>query len=527
MVARRLLAGCFAACAALLAPAAPATAAPADLDRVFGGGDGIVEIGGPAGSLPAESAARMAIGPRDEIYVLYSEYPSSCNTPPFNCAVSLTVARFTPSGDPDPSFAASPQLVVTQSAFGQEFDLAVGADGKPVIVAIGEAQGGLIVARLGLDGRLDGSFGSGGIAKFESPLAQWVRRGVPAAAVQADGKVLAAIVGTGDAESGGGSLIVVRYLANGALDSGFGEAGAVRVALTTQSRPAGIFAGADGSVAVPGPLCCFGGTPMFGQGFSVARLTAGGQLDPGWGLDGTLFFPTPGAEGTVEAATAASDGGLFLSYEASTPTVSTVGNVIKLAADGALDPGFGSGGQLRLFNRVGSIDPKDLIADGNGRLVGIGWASRIGVFRLGPDGSKDRTFNGGERVVLPYGGGGFPRYMVGIQSNGRIIAFGDSGLGGGKRFGLIGLRGGTDRSRCLGKKATIVGTQRRDELTGTPRRDVIAALGGNDEVRALSGADLICGGKGHDRLLGGPGRDLTDEDPRPKAPAGSGPRPVR
>lgn len=518
---RRALVFLLVCCAAAFG-VSTAAAAPADLDRSFGGGDGIAEIGA---SLPAEAGGRMAIGPDDEIYVLYSD-PGSCGTP-FNCTVSLTVARFTPAGQPDPSFATSPQLVVTQNGSGQEFDLAVGADGKPVIAAIGAAQGGLNVVRLGLDGRLDGSFGSGGVARFEAPAAQFLRSGVPAVAVQADGKVLAAIVGMGDAESGGGSLIVARYLADGALDPGFGEAGAIRVALPTQGRPAGVFAGADGSVTVPGPLCCFGGTPMFGQGFSVTRLGASGQLDPGWALDGTLFFPTPGAEATVQAATPASGGGLFLSYEASGPTSSTIGNVVKLTVDGALDTSFGSGGQLRLFDRVGAIDPKDLAVDRSDRLVGVGWMGRLGVFRLRPDGGVDRTFNGGERAILPYGGGGFPRYMVDIQSSGRIVAFGDSGLGGGKRFGLIALRGGTDRSRCLGKKATIVGTQRRDELTGTPRRDVIAALGGNDEVRALGGADLICGGKGKDKLLGGPGRDLTDQDPGPKAPRGSGPTPVR
>jgi uncharacterized delta-60 repeat protein len=317
--------------------------------------------------------------------------------------------------------------------------------------------------------------------------------------------VLVAVAGGHEGE--GTSAFVVRYLVDGAFDPGFGTGGEARPLVGTQTKPAGLFVGADGSVTIPMPLCCIGGTPLYGEGFSVARLTAGGQPDPSLALDGSLFVPTPGAEGSVEAATPTSEGGLFISYEASTPTVLTVGNVIKLAPNGALDPSFGNGGGLRLFYRVGAVSPSDLAVDGRGRLVGVGWNGRIAVFRMRPDGSRDRTFNGGERVLVPYGGGGATEYMVGIQSSGRIIALGDSGLGAFKRIGLIGLRGGEDRNRCLGKSATIVGTRGRDRLTGTSHRDVIAALGGADEVRGLAGPDLICGGRGRDKLFGGAGRD--------------------
>ena len=65
-------------------------------------------------------------------------------------------------------------------------------------------------------------------------------------------------------------------------------------------------------------------------------------------------------------------------------------------------------------------------------------------------------------------------------------------------------------ARCQGKRATIVGTARRNMITGTRRGDVIAALGGDDLVRGRGGNDLICLGAGNDRGLGGPGRDRID-----------------
>src|SRR5688500_10606727 len=50
--------------------------------------------------------------------------------------------------------------------------------------------------------------------------------------------------------------------------------------------------------------------------------------------------------------------------------------------------------------------------------------------------------------------------------------------------------------KCFGRKATIVGTRRGDELRGTNKADVIVAKGGIDLVRARGGNDLICLGGG-------------------------------
>jgi RTX calcium-binding nonapeptide repeat (4 copies) len=61
--------------------------------------------------------------------------------------------------------------------------------------------------------------------------------------------------------------------------------------------------------------------------------------------------------------------------------------------------------------------------------------------------------------------------------------------------------------KCLGKRATKVGTGRRDVLNGTRGRDVIVGRGGNDLLRGRGGNDLLCGGPGRDTLIGGPGRD--------------------
>ncbi len=61
--------------------------------------------------------------------------------------------------------------------------------------------------------------------------------------------------------------------------------------------------------------------------------------------------------------------------------------------------------------------------------------------------------------------------------------------------------------RCLGRRATIVGTRGDDHLRGTPRADVVVALGGDDVVVGFGGDDRICAGAGADRVHAGAGHD--------------------
>jgi Ca2+-binding RTX toxin-like protein len=77
---------------------------------------------------------------------------------------------------------------------------------------------------------------------------------------------------------------------------------------------------------------------------------------------------------------------------------------------------------------------------------------------------------------------------------------------------------GAAAPRCLGKVATIVGTNGDDEIAGTPGPDVIAARGGWDFIRSGAGNDRICGGRGletvragvgDDRIASGPGSDAV------------------
>lgn len=64
-----------------------------------------------------------------------------------------------------------------------------------------------------------------------------------------------------------------------------------------------------------------------------------------------------------------------------------------------------------------------------------------------------------------------------------------------------------EEARCMGRLATIVGTEGDDVIHGTPGRDVIDGGNGNDEIFGSLANDLICGGPGDDVIHGGRGND--------------------
>jgi len=468
-------------CAAALFLSAPALGAPGVLDSSFGN-RGSVVVEGPSGpQFHSQAPPKMGLGPEGEIFVLFANV-APCAT--FSgCLVEWSLARFSADGVRDSSFGSAPGSVLTVR--GNEYepaDLAVGPDGKPVVAALNEGR--VVLARFDRSGHLEAMLGRGDA----NPLFGSAYT-APVVAVQGDGKV---VVAGGSAEE----LRVIRYLPNGERDPGFGTGGETAMAMGTRSRPAGLMLGASGSISVAAPQCC-GGSAPFGEGIGFARFLSSGQPDPALAARGQTLLPTPGAEGNVEAAALAPDG-VYIVFEVSTGTVATVGSVVKLRPDGAVDSDFAKVGYSRIPM---SVD--DLVVDAKGRLAVGGWSGSAAVYRMRSGGGADRTFGAGAPVPLPSSG---PASGIALQARGKIVVLGEPCCGP-KSASLYRLTGGTDRTRCLGHKATIVGTNGADDIAGTPHRDVIAALGGRDKVRGLGGPDVICGGKGKDDLFGGAGRN--------------------
>src|SRR5262245_47410577 len=75
------------------------------LDTTFGGGDGIVTIGGP--SISADNPAAVAVQPDGKVLLVFTSFISG---------TSYTIARFLPNGNLDTSFGVDGRVDVHRFA---------------------------------------------------------------------------------------------------------------------------------------------------------------------------------------------------------------------------------------------------------------------------------------------------------------------------------------------------------------------------------------------------------------------------
>jgi uncharacterized delta-60 repeat protein len=219
------------------------------------------------------------------------------------------LARFRPDGTPDPAFGTAGATAFVVNPGGQQFPydnptgLAVGSDGRIVLVGLDGSLDSFGVIRLQSDGSLDPSFGNAGLVALSGVTAGGV-------AVQSDGGVVVA----GSIVNGGGRVTTfgqdplqinstdaaaVRLLPSGALDPSFGNGGMVSVPFTQGGTN---ISGADQVIVRSDGRIILGGSvaPVVGQNvvardrFGVAQLTAAGQLDPSFGDGGTTTVSFPG-----------------------------------------------------------------------------------------------------------------------------------------------------------------------------------------------------------------------------------------
>jgi uncharacterized delta-60 repeat protein len=208
-----------------------------------------------------------------------------------------------------------------------------GSHGAPRHGAIAP-DGGIIAAtelrlfRFTPGGTQDMAFGGGDGEAQSSNANDRIQRVL----VQPDGKILAF-----GRVSGQTNLVVMRFTAAGALDSGFGSAGR----RTFAGNTAGDLAlQADGSILA---LCIqsIGGS----NSPAVVRLTAAGAIDTAWGASGSVALPKAGySAGAVTRLIAVPSGGWIAMGSLVTPPTERRSAVWRFGADGSLVSGFGSSG---------------------------------------------------------------------------------------------------------------------------------------------------------------------------------------
>jgi uncharacterized delta-60 repeat protein len=252
-------------------------------------------------------------------------------------------------------------------------------------------------------GSLDPSFGVAGIVKTNILNTDFLQD----LAVQEDGKIVA--VGS---SSGVGDFVVVRYTANGVLDTTFGGDGIVFTDFTGALDGAvSVEVQKDGKIFVAG----FAGSLQTG----LVRYNANGSLDTSFDTDGKLVisdFEFAGSE-------IQTDGKIILVGNNAANDART----IRLNSNGSFDTTFNATGSIA--TNVEGIDRlKEVKTQPDGKIVAAGNSVSSGkslVIRYNSNGTLDTTFSGDGIALNDFSVAGEPtRSMVINPITGSITTVG-------------------------------------------------------------------------------------------------------
>lgn len=400
--------------------------ATGNIDATFGvGGSFYVDTSGQLPTirkiLPLSSGKFLAAG----------------NTRTLDGGEDFYVGRFNSNGTYDTTFGGGDGFVTinfdtTQFFFELASNLLRLANGKLLVFGTSGK-----IARLSADGVLDTTFGTGGKLRHER------FSGIVSAAEQNDGKIILA----GEAFVNMESFAVARILANGAVDTSFGQAGYFEKSQFFNSDELSESAGAFAVAVRPnGKIVAAGAAYLDSRPAPVLlQLTSGGQLDTsfnqGKGFNllrtGTMFRSGGFADLHLYADGKVVAAGGF----------GTTALVAKFKSDGTLDSSFATKGAAEFaFSRaVENFGFQTLFVQQDGKLLltstGVAEdAARFSrLYRLSSSGAPDTTFGPGG-IIETSSGSLSTMTDAAVVSDGRIIVAGatdDDLRGAGTAFAAL------------------------------------------------------------------------------------------
>jgi len=351
----------------------------------------------------------------------------------------------------DPTFGTAGKVLTDFEGGTDRADaVAVQPDGKIVVAGYSSPMGGdavFSVIRYRADGSLDTTFGVGGRASI--PLGFYAS--ASAVAIQPDGKIV--VAGYSDA----GTVFyeyftLVRFTANGAPDKSFGIGGKVLtlfddVIVTTHDNAQAVIIQPDGKIVAGG--WTYGG-------FALARYNTNGILDLRFGIAGRVVTKVTGLGGIYGLALQP-DGKIVAAGSGNRGDNEDVA-LARYNSNGRLDATFGTGGTV-LADLGGGTSGWDeefasaVVLQRDGRIVIAGQSNpgdgdNFAVARFNTNGSLDAGFGTGGKVVTDVSGtGGIDEARaVALQGDGRIVAVGVAKTGGATTYDFALARYDTNGS---------------------------------------------------------------------------------
>ena len=374
-------------------------------------------------------------------------------------APTFAVARYTSTGSLDKTFGSGGEIATGfQGAWVSALGIARGANGQLLVVggffdfAGAGGQGDFALVRYSAGGGLDKSFGSGG--RVSTAFTAPVNSTFAAAAAQADGKLLVVggVFGTPD------NLGILRLNKAGSRDTSFGTGGQVLAAVSLPDpgdHVQGVAVQPDGKILVVVTY-----TPTGSQGnayVSLLRFNANGTVDTGFGKGGqTALVQLPGRQPggrvgvPVTGVLVQPDGKIVVG-----PDTDSL-DLVRFNKDGSLDTGFGTGHSGTVRTAIPATDFTGLALQPDGKIVVAGSANSLTLARYNTDGSPDKTFGAGGVVVSSRGA--VRSAGVVVQPDGKIVVGGGVGTQGNFLVARFNKDGSPDKAFGTGGQTlTAVG----------------------------------------------------------------------
>lgn len=351
-----------------------------------------------------------------------------------------TLTRLNPNGSRDLSFGIDGKVMSDIGGQSSEADaVALQPDGRVLIA--GSAYDGkyysVLVGRFLTNGVPDSSFGTNGftITRVGTNYSSGT-----IIRLQPDGKIL---VG-GSAETADADFLVLRYLANGALDMSWAENGKAVVGIGTGDDVlSGLALLPDGKVIASGY-----GVFVSQYKISLARFNSNGSLDASFGSFGRQALNLPGGGGNDAALglTQQPDSKLILLCETFNATLTDADiGVARLTTNAVFDASFdGDGAVIQSIGLsvdgaiTAAVQPDNKIVVGCRTTVGS--KNRFGILRLLPNGSLDSSYGIGGRNYYDFETATTETLnALALDSIGRTVMVGDVN----NVFGVLRVTGDT------------------------------------------------------------------------------------
>ena len=344
--------------------------------------------------------------------------PGDVNSP---LVCTLQVARYLEDGALDDSFGTHGRVVAAVTQTGAEVDdIIVNGDGTILVASVRYDGTNWVpfVAKFTSEGAPDGSFNATGVKVLDTLFLQG---GLIGFAVDGSGRSV--IVGTTPVVGpDSGNILVARLTSAGALDSTFGSNGVAQFAISgagdLRDRGSAVAVQPDGKIVVGGNTRVALNNTI---DFLVLRLDGAGAPDDSFGTHGvvTTRFPASTGGNSGRKLVLQPDGKIVLAGPVNVGGVNKCG-IARFDASGALDFGFGTGGQV--LASITSCTNVSLQPDG--KLVVVGGDASTGVWyaqfaRLLQTGAPDNGF--GTAGYLAISSFDYPPARVSFTSGGNLV----------------------------------------------------------------------------------------------------------